>query len=101
MQRAAEAAEVEQPFGGAVEGHPHAVEQVDDVRRRVAHALHGRLLGEEVAALERVLDVDVRMVALALGVHGAVDAALGADGVALASPERWRRRRRACRLLPA
>ncbi len=30
VERAAEAAEVEQAFGGAVEGHAHAVEQVDD-----------------------------------------------------------------------
>ena len=30
VERAAEAAEVEQALGGAVEGHAHAVEQVDD-----------------------------------------------------------------------
>ena len=81
VQRAAEPAEVEEPFVGAIEGNPHAVEQVDDLRGGVAHPLHRRLLGEEVAALERVFDVDVRVVPLALGVHGAVDAALRADGV--------------------
>src|SRR5207245_8582664 len=82
VERAAEAAEVEQSLAGAVERHAHAVEQIDDVRRRVAHALDGGLLGEEVAALERVLDVDVRVIAFALGVHGAVDAALSTYGVA-------------------
>ena len=34
VERAAEAAEVEQALGGAVEGHAHAVEQVDDGRAR-------------------------------------------------------------------
>jgi hypothetical protein len=82
VERAAEAAEVEEPFAGAVEGHAHAVEQVDDVRRRVAHALDRRLLGEKVASLERVLDVDVGIVALAFGIDGAVDSALRADRVA-------------------
>ncbi len=34
VERAAEAAEVEQALGGAIEGHAHAVEQVDDGRAR-------------------------------------------------------------------
>ena len=81
VQRAAEPAEVEEPFVGAIEGNPHAVEQVDDLRGGVAHPLHRRLLGEEVAALERVLDVDVGVVAFPFGVHGAVDSALRANGM--------------------
>ncbi len=32
VERAAEAAEIEQAFGSAVEGHAHAIEQVDDAR---------------------------------------------------------------------
>ena len=59
-ERAAEAAEVEQPLGRAVERHAHAVEHVDDARRRVGHALDGRLVGEEVAAVGRLFEVHLR-----------------------------------------
>ena len=82
VQRAAEAAEVEQPLAGAVEGHAHPVQQIDDLRSGVAHPLHRRLLGEEIAALQRVLDVDVGVVPFPFGVHRAVDATLGADRMA-------------------
>ncbi len=82
VERAAEAAEVEQSLGGAVEGHPHAVEEVDDGGRRVAHALHGRLLDQEVGAADGVVQVDVGVIAFALGVHRPVDAALRADRMA-------------------
>ena len=44
-------------------------------------SLTGRLVGEEVAAVDRVVEVDLGRVALALRVHGAVDAALRADRV--------------------
>ncbi len=81
VERPAEATEVEEALRGAVERHAHPVEQVDDARRRVAHAAHAGLLGEEVPAAKRVLDVDVGVVTLALGVHRAVDPALGADRV--------------------
>ena len=59
-ERAAEAAEIEEPFGRAVERHAHAVEHVDDARRRVGHPLDGRLVGEEVAAVGRLFEVDLR-----------------------------------------
>ena len=49
--------------------------------RHVAHGLHGRLVGEEVAAVDRVVEVLPGGVALALQVLGGVDAALGADRV--------------------
>ncbi len=81
-QRSAEASEVEQAFRGTIEGDAHAVEQVDDPRGGVGHALDGGLIGEEVAAVGGFLEVDAGAVALALGVDGGVDAALGADGVA-------------------
>ena len=48
------------PFGRAVERHAHAVEHVDDARRRVGHALDGRLVGEEVAAVGRLFEVHLR-----------------------------------------
>ena len=81
IERAAEAAEVEQAFGRAVEGHAHAVEQVDDGGRRFAHCLDGGLVGEEVAAVDGVVEVLPGGVAFALEVLGGVDAALRADGV--------------------
>jgi hypothetical protein len=81
IQRAAEAAEVEQAFGRAVEGHAHAVEQVDDRRAHRGHGLDGRLVGEEVAAVDGVVKVLEDGVALALEVLGGVDAALRADRV--------------------
>ena len=81
VERAAEAAEVEQAFGGAVEGNAHAVEQVDDAGRGLAHGLHRRLVGEEVAAVDGVVEVLPGGVAFALQVLGGVDAALGADRV--------------------
>jgi hypothetical protein len=54
---AAEAAEVEEAFGGAVEGDAHAVEEVDDGGALVAHGLDGGLVGEEVAAVDGVVEV--------------------------------------------
>ncbi len=46
-----------------------------------AHVLDGGLVGEEVAAVDGVVEVLPGGVALALEVLGGVDAALGADGV--------------------
>jgi hypothetical protein len=79
IERAAEAAEVEQALGGAIEGHAHAVEEIDDGGRGLAHGLDGGLVGEEVAAVDGVVEVLVGGVALAFEVFGGVDAALGAD----------------------
>ena len=81
IERATEAAEVEKAFGGAVEGHAHAIEQVDDGGRGFAHGLDGRLVGEEVAAVDGVVKVLRGGVAFAFEIFGGVDAALGADRV--------------------
>ena len=81
IKRAAEAAEVEQPFGRAIEGNAHAVEQVDDARRLVAHLLHRRLVRQEVAAVDGVVEVLPGGVTFALQVLGGVDAALRAHRV--------------------
>ena len=80
-ERAAEATEVEQTFGRAIERHAHAVEHVDDAGRGVGHALHGRLVREEVAAVDGLFEMDLGRVTFALGVHARVDAALRADRV--------------------
>ncbi len=81
VERAAEAAEVEQAFRRAVEGHAHAVEQIDDAGRGFAHGLDRRLVGEEVAAVDGVVEVLPGGIAFALQILGGVDAALGADRV--------------------
>ena len=81
VKRASEAAEVEQSFGGAVEGNTHAIEQVDDAGRGIAHGLYRWLVGEEVAAVDGVVEVLPGGVAFTLQVLGGVDAALGAHRV--------------------
>src|SRR5207302_10536206 len=48
----------------------------------VAHRGRVRLVVEEIAALERILDVEGGGVAVPFGVHCAVDATLGADRIA-------------------
>ena len=76
-ERAAEEAQVALAFGRAVEGHAHAVEQVDDLRRPVAHLQHRRLVGQEVAAEDRLVEVHPLAVALLAGdLVAGVDAAL-------------------------
>ena len=47
--------------------------------RHLAHRFDRRLVGEEVAAVNRVVEVFPGRVAFAFGVDGAVDAALRAD----------------------
>src|SRR5215472_3986228 len=76
VESAAEAAKVEQALRCAIEGNTHAVEQVDDPRRGIAHGLDRRLVGQEVTAVDGVVQVLQRRVALALKVLGGIDAAL-------------------------
>ena len=78
MLGAAEAAEIEQAFGRAIEHHAHPIEQVDDRRRRLAHRLDGRLMRQKVAAVNRVVKMNHRRVALAFRIDCAVDSALRA-----------------------
>ena len=80
-ERAAEAAEVEQSFGRAIERHAHAVEQIDDAGSGFAHGLDRRLVGQEVAAVDGVVEMLPGGIAFALQILCGVDAALGADGV--------------------
>ena len=81
VERATEAAEVEQSFRRAVEGHAHAVEQIDDAGSGLAHGLDGRLIGQKVPAIDRVVKVLPGGIAFALQVLGGVDSTLGADRV--------------------
>src|SRR5713101_4444290 len=81
VKRASKAAEVQQTFGRAIEGNAHAVEQIDDSGSGVTHGLDRRLVGEEVATINRVVEVLPGGIAFALQVLGGVDASLGADRV--------------------
>src|SRR5581483_1217661 len=81
MQRATKATEIEQAFGSAVERHAHAIEQIDDARRSLAHGFDRRLVGEEVAAVNRVVKMYPGGVAFALEVLGSIDSALRANGM--------------------
>src|SRR4029077_12152361 len=81
VERAAEAAEIEQTFGRAIDRTAHPFEQIDDARSCVAHGFYRRLVGEEVAAVDGVVEVLPRGIAFALQVLGGVDASLGANRV--------------------
>src|SRR5215470_5752110 len=56
MFSAAETAEVEQSFTRAREGNTHAIEQVDDRGRHLAHRFCGWLVREKVAAVNRIVE---------------------------------------------
>ena len=81
IESATEAAEIKQALGGAIEGDAHAVEEIDDAGGSFAHGFDGGLIGEEVAAVDGVVEVLPGGVALAFEIFGGVDAALGADGM--------------------
>src|SRR5450755_977141 len=76
-----EAAEVEQSFGSAIKRHAHAIEQIDDAGCGFAHGLDLRLVGEEVSAIDSVVEMLPRGIAFPFEIFGGVDAALGADGM--------------------
>ena len=80
--RATEAALIAKALGRAVEGHSEAVHQVDDFRAPFDHFLDGRLVLQEVAAVNRVVKMEPLAIALLPGQRiDAVDAAFGADAV--------------------
>ncbi len=81
VERAPEAAEIEQALGSAIEGNAHAVEQIDDARSGVAHGLNRRLVGEEVSTVDRVVEMLPGGIAFAFKVLGGVDATLRANRV--------------------
>jgi hypothetical protein len=57
MGRAGEPARRRPPLAGAVEGDPHPIEQVHDVRGGLAHGGDERLVREALADPDRVLEV--------------------------------------------
>ena len=82
VERAAETPLVAKAFGRAVESDAQPVHQVDDLRRPVGQFLDRRLVLEEIAAIDGVVEMLPLVVAKLLRevVH-AVDAALGAGAV--------------------
>src|SRR5580704_10204932 len=78
IQSAAEAPVIQQSLRRTIERDAHAVEQIDDARRRFAHALDQRLIRQKIAAVNGVVKVLLRSVAFALLVFRRVYAALRA-----------------------
>src|ERR1700757_4186484 len=78
VERSAKTAKIEQPFGRAVKRYAHAVQQIDDSWRGLTHGLDRRLIGEKIAAVDRVIKMLPGGIAFALEVLGCVDAALSA-----------------------
>src|SRR3989441_2897800 len=79
VKRASKTTEIEQAFGSAIEGHAHAVEQVDNCRCRIAHSFDRWLVGQKIAAVNRVVEVLPGGVAFAFQILGSIDAALCAN----------------------
>src|SRR5258708_32225697 len=81
VERSTKAPKIKQTFGRAIESDAHAVEQINDRGRGLAHGFYRRLVGKEVAAVDSVVKVLPRGVAFALQVLGGVASALRADRV--------------------
>ena len=75
----AEAPKIEQTLGSAIEGHTHAVEQVNNGRSRVAHRFDRRLVCQEVSAVNGVIEMLPGGVAFAFQVLGRINSALRAN----------------------
>src|SRR6266446_4836508 len=81
IERASKAAKIEQTFGRAIEWNAHAVEKIDNAGSSVAHGFDRRLVGEEVASVDRVVEMLPGGIAFAFQVLGGVDASLRANRV--------------------
>jgi hypothetical protein len=51
VQRAAKTAEIQQTFRCTIEGYAHAIQEIDDRGRCLAHGFDRRLVCQEVAAV--------------------------------------------------
>src|SRR5207237_479895 len=77
--RPSEEAQRPLPLGRAVERHAHAIQQIDDARRPIAHLQHGRLIGEKIPAQHRLVEVHpLGVTLLTRDFVAGVDPALGA-----------------------
>src|SRR5271169_1963248 len=78
VERPTKPAKIQQAFRGAIERHAHAVEQVNNAGRSLAHRLHRRLVGQEVSAVNGVVEMLPGGVTLALQVFRGVNSTLRA-----------------------
>ena len=79
MQSSAETPKIEKAFLRPRKRNAHSIEQIDDLRRHLAHLLHGRLVRQKIAAVNRVVEMFPRRIAFAFRVYRAVNSALSAD----------------------
>jgi len=76
---AAECPEIEVSLGSAVEHHSHAIHQLYDGRRGMAHIADRCLIGEEIPPVYGVIKVLVWRIPFAGRLDATIDAALGTD----------------------
>ena len=81
VQSPAKPPEIEQAFRRSVEGHAHAIQQINDPGRRLAHVLDRRLIAQKISAIHRVVKVLPGGIAFALQILRRIDAALRAHGM--------------------
>ncbi len=77
-KRSTESTEIQKPLGRSIEWHAHAVEHEYNARRSFRHSFDRRLIRQEVTAIRGFLEVNLRAIAFALGIHRSIDATLGA-----------------------
>ncbi len=65
VKRAAEAALVAKALRRPVERHAQSVHEINDLRAPIGHFLHGRLMLQEVATVDRIVEMLPFVVALA------------------------------------
>src|SRR5579875_3210977 len=76
MLRTTKTAEVQQSFGCTIKHNPHAIHQVNNGWSRLTHAQNLLLVGEKVAAINRVVKVFPRGIAFPFGIDRTIDTAL-------------------------
>src|SRR6185437_5305180 len=79
IERSAKTTEIQQTFRRAVEWHAHAIKQVDNAGRCLAHVFYRRLVSQEIAAVNGVVEVLPGSVAFAFQVLRCVNSTLCAD----------------------
>src|ERR1051325_7640110 len=73
--------EIQQALAGTRKRHTHAVEKINNRGRHFAHGFGWRLVRQEIAAVNRVVEMFPGGIASTFGIDRAVDAALRAHRV--------------------
>ncbi len=81
IQRASKAPKIEKTFRSAIERNAHAIQQVDDAWRRLAHGFYRRLVSQKISTVNRVVEMLVGGIAFAFQILCRVNPALRAHGV--------------------